>query len=145
MHQTNRLCIAFEMTEILSHLTPQCIMRIAFQPQCFNLTSIITRQCIILNISGIQPFSKPVVDSRLTKMAKGRVADVMHQAGHSYHAFKGRLPQGQAKGVQSIFAFYSHQNIFGDVATDLLHFHRVRQPRTHSGVTLQRKYLRLLL
>jgi len=32
---------------------------------------------------------KPVVNRRLAKVTKGRVADVVHQTGHFNNAFKG--------------------------------------------------------
>ena len=78
-------------------------------------------------------------------MAKWRIADIVHQAGHFNNALErpGKLIQPVA--FQQLLLFQTTQHLFGDVAAHLLNFQRVGQPRPHRGIALQRENLGFLL
>ncbi len=59
-------------------------------------------------------------------MTKGRIADIVHQAGHLNDAFERAGQFIQSVGFQQTLLFKAAEDLFRNVAPHLLHFHGVR-------------------
>ncbi len=138
MHHADRLRIAFEVAQILADhgvkLAEISALRLAFDTGHQRIHQL-QRKVLF----------KPVVNGRLAEMAERRITDVVQQAGHLYQAFKRALHLVQPVLRQTALIFQGLQDLFGDIASRLLHFQRMSEARAHCGVALQRKNLGFLL
>ena len=138
VHQADRLRIAFEVTEILPDHRIQLVKAVALLIP-FDAGDQRIHQ--LRRQIGV----KPVVDRRLAEMAERRIAYVMQQTGHLDQAFKRARQLLEAVLFQPALIFQGFEDLFGDIASGLLHLQRMGQTRAHRGIALQRKNLRFLL
>ena len=78
-------------------------------------------------------------------MAKRRIADIVHQAGHFNDAFERPGELIQPVALQQLLFFQAAQHLFSDIAANLLNLQGVGQTGSHRGVALQRENLGFLL
>ncbi|KEP71788.1 hypothetical protein HR12_33625 [Microbacterium sp. SUBG005] len=113
MHQTDPLRVTFEMTQILAHLTAQ-IFRLSSPSRRHKIayhTAVIAER-LAYGAEGKSRCLNQSIDGGLAEMTKGRIADIVHQAGHLNDAFERPGQFIQSVGFQQTLLFETAEDLF---------------------------------